>query len=116
MDMSDLAFLMGGDYESSQEAGSDYRNVWVVAGSESGSVTRVTRQVRGKARELGDRLGVRVEAVLLGHGVEKLATELNELGADVVYLLDDPLLADFSGDLWVNALATLVEEKKPEIL
>lgn len=116
MDMSDLAFLMGGDYESPQDAGGDYRNIWVVAEVSEGRVSRVTRQVLGKARELGDRLGVRVEAVLLGHDVEPLGKELNQLGADVVYLLDDPLLAEFSGDLWVNALATLVEEKKPEIL
>lgn len=116
MDMSDLAFLMGGDFEAAQDAGSDYRNIWVVAEVADGRVSRVTRQVMGKARELGDRLGVRVEAVLLGHEVEPVAKELNQLGADVVYLLDDPLLAEFSGDLWTKALGDLVAEKKPEIL
>jgi electron transfer flavoprotein alpha subunit len=116
MDMSDLAFLMGGDFDAPQEAGSDYRNIWVVAEVAEGRVSRVTRQVLGKARELGDRLGVRVEAVLLGHAVEPLAQELNQLGADVVYLVEDPALAEFSGDLWVNALAELVDQKKPEIL
>jgi electron transfer flavoprotein alpha subunit len=116
MDMSDLAFLMGGDFEAPQEAHNDYRNIWVVAEVAEGRVSRVTRQVMGKARELGDRLGVRVEAVLLGDQVEPAAKELNQLGADVVYLVEDPQLAEFSGDLWVKALDQLVSEKKPEIL
>ena len=53
MDMSDLAFLMGGDFEAAPDAASDYRNIWVVAEVAEGGASRVTRQVMGKARELG---------------------------------------------------------------
>lgn len=115
MDMSDLAFLMGGDMPE-ESSGPDYRNIWVVAERGPDGVSRQTRQAMGKARELGDRLGVRVEAVLLGHEAEPVAQELIKLGADVVYLADDPLLADPTGDLWVKVLAELVNEKRPEIL
>lgn len=114
MDMDDLAFLLGG--ELPQEGSSDYRNIWVLAEAQGGKLSRLTRQVLGKARELGDRLGVRVEAVLPGAGVEALAEELISLGADTVLLADDPLLGEFSGDLWVKLLAALVAQKKPEIL
>lgn len=115
MDMSDLAYLLGGDMPE-ESSGPDYRNIWVVAERGEDGLSRLTRQVMGKARELGDRLGVRVEAVLLGHEVEPDAQALIALGADVVYTADDPLLAEPSGDLWLKVLAELVSEKRPEIL
>jgi electron transfer flavoprotein alpha subunit len=115
MDLDDLAFLMGEDAPS-ESAGADYRNIWVVAERAGAGVSRTTRQVMGKARELGDRLGARVEAVLLAHDADTAAQALVELGADRVYLADDPLLAEFSGDLWLKLLASLVGEKRPEIL
>jgi electron transfer flavoprotein alpha subunit len=115
MDLDDLAFLMG-DQAEAESAGTDYRNIWVVAERSGAGVTRVTRQVMAKARELGDRLGARVEAVLLGHEAEAAARSLIGLGADHVYLADDPLLAEVSGDLWVKVLNSLVAEKRPEIL
>ena len=115
MDMDDLAFLLG-DSAPSEGGSGDYRNIWVVAERQGDGVSRVTRQVMGKARELGDRLGTRVEAVLLGHEAEMAARSLIRLGADRVFLADDPLLAEFSGDLWVKVLEQLVNEKRPEIL
>lgn len=115
MDMSDLAFLMGGDLPE-ESAGPDWRGIWVVAELAAGEPSRTTKQVLGKARELGDRLGARVEAVVLGSGADAAAESLTKLGADVVHLVDDPALATVSGDLWVDALAQLVGEKKPEIL
>lgn len=115
MDMSDLAFLMGGDLPE-ESSGPDWRGIWVVAEVQGEGVSRTTRQVLGKARELGDRLGARVEAVVLGSGVDAAAESLTKLGADVVHLVDDPALAAYAGDLWVEALAQLVGDKRPEIL
>ena len=115
MDLNDLAFLMGGDLPE-ESSGPDWRGIWVVAERQGEEPSRTTRQVLGKARELGDRLGARVEAVLLGSGGEACAETLIKLGADVVHLVDDPALAVYAGDLWVEALAQLVGEKKPEIL
>jgi electron transfer flavoprotein alpha subunit len=115
MDMNDLAFLMG-DFGSEEERGSDYRNIWVVAELSNGTPSRTSRQVLGKARELGDRLGTRVEAVLIGSGVENAAQELIRLGADVVYLADDAALKAPSQEVWIDLLARLIEEKRPEIV
>lgn len=115
MDMDDLAFLLGGELPQDDASGG-YRNIWVVAEQQGEGLSRLTRQALGKARELGDRLGVRVEAVLLGAGIEALGSQLIALGADTVYLADDPLFAELSGDLWLKALTDLVQDKKPEIL
>lgn len=115
MDLDDLAFLMGEDAAPATEGG-EYRNIWVIAERQGDGVSRVTRQIMGKARELADRLGARVEAVAIGHEVDAVSRTLVRLGADRVYQLDAPLLATPSADLWVKALATLVTERRPEIL
>ncbi len=94
----------------------DYRNVWVFAEQRDGVLTKVSHQLTGKARRLADTLGVSAEAVLLGHNVEPLAQELIADGADVVYLVEDPMLEHYRTDAYAKVLADLIEEKKPEIV
>jgi len=94
----------------------DYRNVWVFAEQRDGVLTRVSHQLMGKARQLADTLGVQAHAVLLGHNVEPLTKELVADGADVVYLVDDPLLEHYRTDLYTKVLSDLIQSKKPEIV
>lgn len=94
----------------------DYRNVWVFAEQRDGVLTRVARQLVGKARELADTLGAKAVAVLLGHNVDNLAQELIWDGADEVLVADHPLLEHYRTDAYTKAFASLVQEKKPEIV
>ena len=93
-----------------------YHGVWVVAEVEGGSLSPTTLEVLGKGRELADRLGAYLEAVLMGEGVGDLAQELIRYGADTVYLADDPRLAEYHVETYTKVLADLVEGKRPEIL
>ncbi len=94
----------------------DYRNVWVFAEQRDGTLTRVAEQLVGKARDLADVLGARAMAVLLGHGVEKLAETLIWDGADTVYLADDPQLAHYRTEPYARVLTDLIRKNKPEIV
>jgi electron transfer flavoprotein alpha subunit len=94
----------------------DYRNVWVFAEQRDGTLTKVSHQLMGKARQLADTLGTMAEAVLLGHNVELLAQELIADGADVVYLAEAPMLEHYRTDAYAKVLSDLIEEKKPEIV
>lgn len=94
----------------------DYRNVWVFAEQRAGMLTRVARQLVGKARELTDTLGAKAVAVLLGHNVDTLAQELIWCGADEVLVADHPLLERYRTDAYTKVFASLVQEKKPEIV
>jgi len=94
----------------------DYRNVWVFAEQRDGTLTRVAEQLTGKARDLADVLGTRAEAVLLGHGVTGLCETLIGLGADTVYLADDPQLAHYRTEPYGRVLADLIRAKRPEIV
>ena len=94
----------------------DYRNVWVFAEQRDGTLTKVSHQLMGKGRELANTLGANAEAVLLGHNVEPLAKELIADGADVVYLVEHPLLERYRTDAYTKVIADLIKEKKPEIV
>ncbi|MBQ5531778.1 MAG: electron transfer flavoprotein subunit alpha/FixB family protein [Kiritimatiellae bacterium] len=89
--------------------------VWVFAEQEEGVLADVPRELLGKGRELADRLGVKLAAVLMGDGVESLASGLFEAGADVVHLADDPALKTFRGVAYRKAFVKMVRECRPQI-
>jgi electron transfer flavoprotein alpha subunit/NAD-dependent dihydropyrimidine dehydrogenase PreA subunit len=93
-----------------------YRNIWVFAEQRDGVLTKVVNQLLGKARELADSLGVRVEAVLLGQNVAGLAPDLIAHGADTVYLAEDEHLAHYRTDAYAKVLADVIKAKRPEIV
>ena len=90
--------------------------VWVFAEQEEGKLASIAFELLGKARELADKLGVKVGAVLMGSGVEALSKELFAGGADVVHLIDDPALKVFRNKAYRHALVELVKECSPQIV
>ena len=90
--------------------------VWVFAEQEEGVLSDVPRELLGKGRELADRLGVPLAAVLMGDGVEGLAKTLFEAGADKVHLVEDPALKTFRGKAYRHAFVKLIEECAPQIV
>ena len=90
--------------------------VWVFAEQEEGKLAEIAFELLGKARELADKLGVKVGAVLMGAGVEALAKPLFEGGADIVHLVDDPALRVFRNKAYRHALVELVKECSPQIV
>ena len=68
--------------------GATRNDVWVVVEQHDGAAAEVSLELLGRARELADRLGGRVGAVLIGadQAVTALAPALVARGADIVYL------------------------------
>jgi electron transfer flavoprotein alpha subunit len=92
------------------------RGVWVLAEQRGGAMPEVVAELLGQGGRLAADLVVELSAVLLGSGVEGLAAELFALGADRVYLADDPRLADFNDDIYCEIIAGLIGKHQPEIL
>ena len=90
--------------------------VWVFAEQEDGQLSDVPRELLGKGRELADRLGVPLAAVLIGEGVEPLCAKLFESGADKVHLIEDAELKVFRGKAYRHAMVELIKECAPQIV
>ena len=114
MDLEYWELLTGEAIEEEEEIA--YRDIWVVAEAEDGVLTPVSLEMVGKARELAAALGAYVQSVLLGEGLEGLAQELIQHGADSVYLADDPRLAEYHLETYAQVLSGLFQEQKPEII
>ncbi len=93
-----------------------YRGVWVVAEQKGGKVQSVTYELLGAGRSLADQREVELGAVLIGDGLSDAAAELITRGADKVYLVQSPELAEFLDEPYSRILARLIREKKPEIV
>ena len=55
-------------------------------------------------------------AVLIGSGVKGLVDQLAEYGADKVIVVDDPELKEYRTEPYAHALASVINEYKPEIV
>ena len=90
--------------------------VWVFAEQEEGSVSDVSLELCGRARELADELGVKMAAVLPGWNVRELCNRLIAHGADRVYCVDDTHLEHYRTLPYARAICQLVEKHKPQIV
>ncbi|HKM63261.1 MAG TPA: electron transfer flavoprotein subunit alpha/FixB family protein [Acidisphaera sp.] len=96
-----------------------YRHVWVYVEFEHGRIHPVSLELLGEGRKLADKLNVELAGVLAGGGRDELhaaASECHEYGADLVYLVADPVLAHYRNAPYTKALTDLVLTYKPEIL
>jgi len=101
--------LAGGEKDSC-------RGVWVFAEQRRGKLAGVAGELLGKGRELADRRGMDLTAVLFGRDLEKMAAELVSLGADRVLAADHPNLELFHDDAFAGVLTSLAREHRPEII
>jgi len=95
---------------------SAFKGVWVFAEQRDGKVSRVARELLGCGRGLANELGEPLCAVLVGHGMMGLTGELIAHGADRVYVLDDPRLEHYQTDTYSRSIASLIKNKKPNIV
>lgn len=94
----------------------DAKNVLIVAETREGGLAPVTFELLTIARELTSVLGPqsKIAAVLPGAGVSSLAQSLIDHGADLVYVVDNPLLAEFHPETFVQAVSQVIEQVRPE--
>jgi electron transfer flavoprotein alpha subunit len=96
-----------------------YKHVWVFIEMERGVVHPVSFELLGEGRRLADKLGVELAGVVLGapgEEVKQAAKESFAHGADLVYLVEHPTLADYRNEPYSKAMTDLVNAHKPEIL
>ena len=92
-----------------------YKGVFVFAQQVDNVISNIAYELIGKGKELAKDLGVEVTAVLVGSDVKGLADQLAEYGADKVIVVDDPELKEYRTEPYTHAIASVINEFKPEI-
>lgn len=91
-------------------------DVWVYIEINHGKIAPVSLELLSKAREMGDKLKRRVEAVIVGNNVKQYNDYLISLGADVVHVCDHPDLENYIYDKYVAICYSIIEKYLPEII
>lgn len=91
-------------------------NIFVYIEIEDGAIADVSLELLTKGRELAATLGVKLEAVVLGHNVEGIEKELAAYGADTVWVADDELFAPFRTLPHTSVLCGLIKAEQPQIV
>ncbi len=93
----------------------DNNNLIVYCELEDGKVADVSLELLTKGRELANRLGVKLEALVVGHNLDGVENQLFPYGADVVYKVDDARLYPYTTNPHSSVLINLFKEIKPQI-
>ena len=94
----------------------EYKGVYVFAQQVDNEISGIAFELLGKAKELAAPLNTEVTAVLIGSDIKGLADQLAEYGADKVIVVDDPELKEYRTEPYAHALASVINEFKPEIV
>ena len=93
-----------------------YKGVFVFAQQVDNVLSGISFELVGEGKRLAEKLGTEVTAVLVGSDVSGLVDELAAYGADKVIVVDDPELKNYRTEPYAHALASVINEFKPEIM
>ncbi|HIW97825.1 MAG TPA: electron transfer flavoprotein subunit alpha/FixB family protein [Candidatus Tidjanibacter gallistercoris] len=90
-------------------------NVFVYIETEGGRTADVSLELLTKGRELADRLGCKLEALAIGHGLKDMDKTVGRYGADTLWLADDAELAPYRTLPHTAVVCGVFGEEKPQI-
>lgn len=106
----------GGQVTLEEEAKGSFegwRGIAVFAEQDEGRLHPVSLELIGKARELADKSGQDVSAVVIGYGLEGITGELTHYPVDLVMLYDDRAFQHFRVDSYTTAFEGYVRANRP---
>lgn len=90
-------------------------NVIVYCEYDDGKVAEVSLELLTKGRQLADKLGVKLEAIVIGDKLDGIEKQLFPYGADMVYKVEDPRLYPYTSNPHAAVLIKLFKMTKPQV-
>ncbi len=90
-------------------------NVFVYCEIEEGQVADVSQELLTKGRSLADELNCKLEAIAVGHKLDKVAEQIIPYGVDTLYVADDARLFPYQTLPHTSVVVNLFKEQKPQI-
>ena len=89
------------------------RDVWVYLQRDKGGLTKDSLEVLAAARRVADKIEQKVVGVILGEGIEPLARQAIQYGADGVLYVDSPIFGTYFNLRYIDAIYAMVQERRP---
>ncbi|MCL2097651.1 MAG: electron transfer flavoprotein subunit alpha/FixB family protein [Bacteroidales bacterium] len=90
-------------------------NIFVYCELEGTKVAEVSLELLTKARSLAAQVGVKVEALVIGHKLEGIEKELMNYGAEIIHLADDQCLEPFRTLPHTAITVGVMKEVQPQV-
>jgi len=90
-------------------------NIFVYCEIEDNAIVDVSLELLTKAKSLANQLKCKVEAILLGAGLNGIENEVFKFGADIVHLGDDKRLYPYLTLPHTSIIKAVFEKEKPQI-
>ncbi len=94
----------------------EHQGVMVIGEMKNGKLAGMTGELLGGGRRLANELGQELSCLLIGSGVNGQTKEAIALGADKVFVVNDPLLKDYLTETYVLVTEKVVKQVSPQIL
>ena len=93
----------------------DNNNLIVYCEYDEGRIADVSLELLTKGRQLASKLGVKLEAIVIGDNLDGIEKQLFPYGVDTVYKVSDKRLYPYTSNPHAAVLINLFREIKPQI-
>lgn len=90
-------------------------NIFVYCELDEGKIADVSFELITKGRKLATQLKCNLDALVIGHNLKGIETQLFQHGVDTVYVADDARLAPYTTLPHTSITVNLFKEQKPQI-
>lgn len=90
-------------------------NIFVYCEIEEGQVAEVSLELLTKGRDLANQLGRKLEAVVIGTGLDNIGSQIFPYGVDVLHVADDKRLYPYQTMPHAAIVVGIFKQEQPEI-
>ena len=91
-------------------------SVLAITEQRDGNFRKITYEVLSEGRKLADGLGSELTALVVGAGVEGIASDLGKFGADTIMVAEHDNLGEYLTDVYTNVVAEIVKKVDPQVI
>jgi electron transfer flavoprotein alpha subunit len=91
------------------------KGIWIFIEQQNNQIRKVSLELLSQGRKIANELGLELGAVIVGEGVRGLSDQVAAYGANEIFLLDDPKLANYSTGAYTSVLNSLIRDKEPQV-
>ena len=84
--------------------------------TEEQQIAEVSLELCSKARKLADKLGSRLDAIVIGNNLKNIEEQLYPYGVDSIFYVNDPRLSFYQTLPYFSTITKLIQEETPDIV